>query len=142
MSIEDYVEKYNMNLIFFQDSSESSRLIGGGGTFESIVKIRLFYISPSKKDRIGYFIIFVPISQRETRFMSLYNDREYILSLKIGGNIRKQANTKLFGCSYTEEEAPYNRYTSLLTLLLKDNIYKVSKFIWRNHANGHRIRKG
>ena len=50
-------------------------------------------------------------------------------------------NTIFFGSSNTEEEAPYNRYKSLLTLLLKANIETVSKFIWRNHANGHGIRK-
>ena len=42
MSIEEYVEKYNMNLISFEDSSESSILICGGGTFESIEKYKIF----------------------------------------------------------------------------------------------------
>ena len=51
-------------------------------------------------------------------------------------------NTSLFGSSNTEEEAPSKRYTSLLKLLLKTNIETVSKFIWRNHANGHVIWKG
>ena len=55
---------------------------------------------------------------------------------------RLGTNTSLFGSSNTEEEAPSNRYTSLLTLLMNANIETVSKFIWRNHANGHRIRKG
>ena len=55
---------------------------------------------------------------------------------------RLGTNTSLFGCSNTEEEAPSNIYTSLLTLILKANIDTVSKFIWRNHANGHVIRKG
>ena len=45
MSIEEYVEKYNMNLISFEDSSESSRLMGGGGTFESIEKYEIFLYS-------------------------------------------------------------------------------------------------
>ena len=39
ISIEEYVEKYEMNLISFKDSSESSILIRGGGTFEIIEKI-------------------------------------------------------------------------------------------------------
>ena len=51
-------------------------------------------------------------------------------------------NTRLFGSSNMGEEAQSNRYTSLLTLLLKANIETVSKFIRRNHANGHEIRKG
>ena len=40
--IEEYVEKYNMNIIFFEDSSESSRLMGSGGTFEIIEKYKNF----------------------------------------------------------------------------------------------------
>ena len=51
-------------------------------------------------------------------------------------------NASLFGSSNTEEEAPSNRYVSLLTLLLKANIETVSKFIRRNRANGHIIWKG
>ena len=45
MSIEEYVEKYNMNFISFEDSSESSRLMGGGGTFESIEIYNIFLYS-------------------------------------------------------------------------------------------------
>ena len=44
-SIEEYVEKYNTNLISFEDSSESSRLIRGGGNFESIEKYKIFLYS-------------------------------------------------------------------------------------------------
>ena len=58
------MEKYNTNLIFFEDSSESSRLMGGGETFESIENIRLFYILLRKKHRIDYFIISPPILSR------------------------------------------------------------------------------
>ena len=45
MSIEEYLEKYNINLISFEDPSESSRLMGGGENFESIEKynIVLYY---------------------------------------------------------------------------------------------------
>ena len=45
MSIEEYVEKYNMNIISFEDSSESSRLMRGGGNFESIEKFNIFKYS-------------------------------------------------------------------------------------------------
>ena len=55
---------------------------------------------------------------------------------------RLGTNTSLFGCSNMEEEAPSNRYTSLLRLLLKANIKTISKFIRRNHANGNGIWKG
>ena len=61
MSIEDYVEKYNMNLISFEDSSESSRLMRGGGTFDSIEKYNIFYILLRKNHRVAYFLIFSPI---------------------------------------------------------------------------------
>ena len=45
MSIEEYVKIYNMNIISFEDSSESSRSTGGGGTFESIEKYEVFLYS-------------------------------------------------------------------------------------------------
>ena len=48
MSIEEYVEKYNINLISFEDSSEC-----GGGTFESIEKYKGFCILLRKKYRIA-----------------------------------------------------------------------------------------
>ena len=65
MSIEEYVEKYNMNLISFEDSSERSRLMGGGGTFESIEKYKIFNILLRKNHRIAYFLIFPPIPKEE-----------------------------------------------------------------------------
>ena len=61
MSIEEYMEKHDMNIISFEDSSESSRLIRGGGTFESIEKYIYFYILLRKKHEVAYFVIFSPI---------------------------------------------------------------------------------
>ena len=61
-SIEEYVEKYNTNLISFEDSSESSRLIRGGGNFESIEKYRIFYILLRKNHEVAYFLIYLPYS--------------------------------------------------------------------------------
>ena len=49
VSIEEYMEKYNINIIYFKDSSESSILMGGGGTFYSIEKYKIFYIPLRKK---------------------------------------------------------------------------------------------
>ena len=45
MSIEEYVEKYNMNLISFEASSKSSRLMRGEGTFDSIEKYKILLYS-------------------------------------------------------------------------------------------------
>ena len=61
MSIEEYVKKYNMNLISFEDSSESSRLMVSRGTFESIEKYKIFHILLRKKHGVAYFLIFPPI---------------------------------------------------------------------------------
>ena len=44
MSIEEYVE-ININIISFEDSSDSAILMGGGGTFESIGKYKIFLYS-------------------------------------------------------------------------------------------------
>ena len=54
-----------MNLISFEDSSESSRLMGGGGNFESIEKYKIFYILFRKDHEVTYFLIFLPIPYRE-----------------------------------------------------------------------------
>ena len=45
ISIEEYMEWYNINIISFEDSSESSRLMCGGGTFEIIEKYNIFLYS-------------------------------------------------------------------------------------------------
>ena len=62
MSIEEYVEKYNMNFISSEDSSESSRLMRGGGTFESIEKYNIFYYSSQEKARGRIFSYIFPYS--------------------------------------------------------------------------------
>ena len=62
MSIEEYVEIFNINLISFEDSSDSSILMGGGGTFDSIEKYKIFYILLKKKHEVAYFLIFSPIT--------------------------------------------------------------------------------
>ena len=60
-SIEESVEKYDMNLLSFEDSPERSRLMGGGENVESIEKYNIFYILLRKNHRIAYFLIFSPI---------------------------------------------------------------------------------
>ena len=66
MIIEEFVGKYNMNLISFEDSSEISILMRGGGIFESIEKYFFFIFFLEKSTRSHIFLYF-PILPRESR---------------------------------------------------------------------------
>ena len=57
-SIEEYVEKYDTNIIYSEDSSESSILMGGGGTFESIEKYKIFIFFLGKAQDCLFSYIF------------------------------------------------------------------------------------
>ena len=48
----------------------------------------------------------------------------------------------LFGSEQTEENAPAKKYTTQLAELLQNNIDMVRRFVRKNHASVHGIRKG